>query len=175
MKIQRFDLWKQHEYTYPMAFGFVPNIVSFIHDEDKEIRPGMIVVPGGGYRVVSPTEAEIVAREFYKKGYQTFVCTYTTNLLGAVPLEDQPMRDLSRAVRLVRKMAEKFRVKTDQLVLCGFSAGAHLCGNICVHFEDIKDAEYEGISNRPDAAILSYPVITSGEFAHRDSFCALFG
>ncbi|MCI5529925.1 MAG: prolyl oligopeptidase family serine peptidase [Blautia sp.] len=57
----------------------------------------------------------------------------------------------------------------------GFRLCTHLCGSICVHFEDIKDAEYEGISNRPDAAILSYPVITSGEFAHRDSFCALFG
>lgn len=85
------------------------------------------------------------------------------------------MRDLSRAIRLARKMAEEFRVKTDQLVVFGFSVGAHLCGSLCVHFEDVKDAEYEGISNRPDAAILSYPVITSGKYAHRDSFCVLFG
>lgn len=175
MIIKRHDLWKQGEYSYPMAFGFIPNITSFIHDEDTQIRPGIIVVPGGGYRVVSPTEGEIVAREFYKKGYQAFVCTYTTNLLGAAPLYDQPMKDLSRAVRFVRRNAEEFKVKTDQIVVCGFSAGAHLCGSLCVHFEDVLDTEYPEISNRPDAAILSYPVITSGEYAHRDSFCALFG
>ena len=33
--------------------------------------------------------------------------------------------------------------------------------------EDPKEA-YQNISNRPDAAILSYPVITSGKYAHRD-------
>lgn len=87
MRKQRFNLWKETEYTYPMAFGFVPNIVTFLH-EDEQVRPAMIVVPGGGYRVVSPTEGEIVARAFYDKGYQAFVCTYTTNLLGAVPLHD---------------------------------------------------------------------------------------
>ena len=34
---------------------------------------------------------------------------------------------------------------------------------------------YQNVSNRPDVAILSYPVITSGKYAHRDSFVALFG
>lgn len=175
MIIKRFDLWEQGEYSYPMAFGFMPNITAFIHDEDTQKRPGIIVVPGGGYRVVSPTEGEIVAREFYKEGYQAFVCTYTTNLLGAVPLNDQPMKDLSRAVRFVRKAAEEFKVLTNQVIICGFSAGAHLCGSLCVHFKDVSDVRYEEISNRPDAAILSYPVITSGEYAHRDSFNALLG
>lgn len=175
MIIKRFDLWEQGEYSYPMAFGFMPNITAFIHDEDTQKRPGIIVVPGGGYRVVSPTEGEIVAREFYKEGYQAFVCTYTTNLLGAVPLNDQPIKDLSRAVRFVRKAAEEFKVLTNQVIICGFSAGAHLCGSLCVHFKDVSDVRYEEISNRPDAAILSYPVITSGEYAHRDSFNALLG
>jgi acetyl esterase/lipase len=34
---------------------------------------------------------------------------------------------------------------------------------------------YKDISCRPDAAILSYPVITSGEYAHKDSFKFLLG
>lgn len=46
-----------------------------------------------------------------------------------------------------------------------------------MHYEDVKDEnpKYSDISNRPDAAILSYPVITSGEKAHRGSFESLFG
>ena len=32
MDMQRYDLWKPEEYAYPMAFGFVPNIVALIHD-----------------------------------------------------------------------------------------------------------------------------------------------
>lgn len=175
MKIQRFNLWEQETYDYPAAFGFIPNVTAFIHDEDKQKRAGMIVVPGGGYRVVSPTEGEIVAREFFEKGYQTFVCTYTTNLLGIAPLKEQPVKDLSRAVSLVRERAEEFHVNTNQVIVCGFSAGAHLCGSLCVHFRDVPCMEHKEISNRPDAAVLCYPVITSGIYAHRDSFQALLG
>lgn len=170
-------IWEKDEYKYPMAFGFVPNITAYLHEEDEEIRPGIIVVPGGGYCVVSPTESEIVAKKFYEMGYQTFVLTYTTNLLMAAPLMEQPMKDLSRAIRIVRSSAEKYRINPDKLVVCGFSAGAHLCGSVCVHYEDINDDSelYQKFSNRPDAAILSYPVITSGEHAHQDSFKALLG
>lgn len=53
----------------------------------------------------------------------------------------------------------------------------HLCGSLCVHYDDIKEEseEFEGISNRPDAAVLCYPVITSGKYIHEDSFVSLFG
>lgn len=169
-------LWETSEYNYPMAFGFVPNIVSYRH-EDTEKRPCILVVPGGGYRVVSPTEGELVALEFYKKGYHAYVCTYTVDLCGLEPLREQPMQDLSRAIRYIRANSEKFHIAEDQLTVCGFSAGGHLCGSVCVHHADIEDKnpKYADISNRPDSAILSYPVITSGEYAHRDSFAALFG
>lgn len=173
---EKITIWKENEYDYPLAFGFVPNIVSYLHD-DEQIRPCMLVVPGGGYCVVSPTEGEIVAKKFYEKGYQAFVLTYTTNMLMMEPLKKQPMQDLSRAIRYIRKHAEEFCVDPEKLVICGFSAGGHLCASVCVHYGDVQDEceEYQNISNRPDAAILSYPVITSGEKAHKGSFCALLG
>jgi acetyl esterase/lipase len=177
MNSERINIWKQEEYTYPLSFGFTPNFVSYIHEENDKLRPCILVVPGGGYCIVSPTEGEIVAMEFYERGYNTFVLTYTTNLLMKEPLKDQPMKDLSRTIRYIRKNSDKYHINPAQLVICGFSAGGHLCGSVCVHYEDVEDAnpEYAGISNRPDAAILSYPVITSGEKAHRDSFRALLG
>ena len=87
-------LWENGEYSYPLACGFVPNLVSYIH-EDEKIRPCMIIVPGGGYRFVSQREGEIVARTFYDKGYNTFVLTYTTDLTMTEPLKEQPMKDLA--------------------------------------------------------------------------------
>jgi acetyl esterase/lipase len=96
----------------------------------------------------------------------------------ATPLKMQSLMDLSKAVVFVRKKAEQFRINQNKLVLCGFSAGGHLCGSLAVHYdakELVFEGKYEGISNRPDAVILSYPVITSGEYAHRGSFIALFG
>lgn len=177
MKKMRVNLWKDQEYKYPMAYGFVPNMVTYLHEEDEKIRPCMLVVPGGGYCLVSPTEGEIVANKFYDKGYNAFVLTYTTNILMKEPLKLQPLKDVSRAIRMIRKNAETYHIDPDKLVICGFSAGGHLSASVCVHYEDIKeeDKEFSHISNRPDAAILSYPVITSGPMAHRDSFIALLG
>ena len=78
---KRYDLWEKQEYNYTAEGGFIPNITSYIHDEDNTIRPAIVIVPGGGYCFVSHSEGEIVAEEFYKKGYNTFVVTYTTNFL----------------------------------------------------------------------------------------------
>jgi acetyl esterase/lipase len=175
---ETYALWRKEEYTYPVMGEFIPNIVTYVHEENNELRPAMIVVPGGGYCAVSSTEGEIVAKEFYNKGYNAFVVTYTTNFLMTTPLRLQPLKDLSKAVMLVRKKAEEFCINPNKVVICGFSAGGHLSGSLAVHFdakELILDSEYEGVSNRPDAVILSYPVITSGEYAHKDSFRALLG
>lgn len=182
-------------------------------------RPAIIVLPGGGYVFVSPSEGEIVAKRFYEMGFQAFVLTYTTNLLSDVPVKDQAMRDLSRAVRIVRSRAEEFGIDPHRIVVCGFSASSHVTASLCVHGADVSaddlswtpaartaeadrvpldagttgqaaatlggDAENQMAagavageavcSNRPDAVILSYPVITSGEYAHRGSFYALLG
>ena len=168
-------LWQDGEYHYPAAYGFVPFLTSYIH-EDKDVHPGMIVVPGGAYRNASPSEGHLPAEEFYRAGYNVFVLAYTVNLLDE-PLKLQPLNDISRAVRMIRKNADTYSVDPEQIALCGFSAGGHLCASLCVHFGDIadQDPEYQAVSNRPDAAILSYPVITSGEYAHRDSMTALLG
>lgn len=176
MKRTEAVLWENEEYQYEDAFGFVPEIHGYLH-EDGQTRPCIVVVPGGGYTGVSLSEGEIVALDFWEKGYQTFVCVYTTNPLERTPLKRQPMKDLSRAVRWVRSRAEEFHVNPRQVAVCGFSAGAHLCGSLCVHFEDIpeENAKYAACSNRPDAAILSYPVITSGDKSHRGSIENLVG
>lgn len=174
MRQDRINIWQDGEYRYAAAFGFQPNIRSYLH-EDAEERPCVLVIPGGGYRMVSPTEGEIVAKWFFERGYQAFVGTYTTNLLGMEPLRLQPLNDISRMLRLIRSQAKEFHIAQGQIVLCGFSAGAHLCGSLCTHWKDVSDSVYGDFSSRPDGAILSYPVITAGEFAHRDSFTALLG
>lgn len=176
MTEQTILLWEDGEYQYEGAFGFVPNLHTYLHEDGKR-RPCMLVAPGGGYRMVSPTEGEIVAKCFYEKGYQAFVLTYTTNFADIAPLKMQPLHDISRAVRLIRANADFYGVDMDKIYACGFSAAGHLIGSLCVHAGDVEDdnEKYKGISNRLNAAILSYPVVTSGEFAHRDSFRALLG
>lgn len=171
-----FYLWKKEEYPYPSTGEFLPNITAYLH-EDEMIRPAILVVPGGGYAMVSPTEGEIVAKRFLEEGYQTFVLTYTTNMFQIAPLGKQPLEDISRGVRYIRRHAEELHVQVDRIVCCGFSAGAHLVGSLAVHYRDpeLEEEPCQDISNRPNAVLLCYPVITSGEKAHRESFEALLG
>ena len=79
---------------------------------------------------------------------------------------------------MVRKKADEFRIAPNRLFICGFSAGGHLCGSLGVHYKSkelLLDGKWANISNRPDGMILSYPVISSGEYAHKGSFHALLG
>ena len=115
MKTESYKIWEPGEYSYDHAFGFVPNITSYIHEDDVK-RPCILVVPGGAYCVVAPSEGELVARKFYEKGYQTFVLTYTVNFLKSVPLKLQPLKDISRAVRYIRKNAEIGRASCRERV-----------------------------------------------------------
>lgn len=176
MQKQTHAIWGPGEYNYPLSGDFAPFIVSYIHSGPSP-RPAMLVTPGGGYCFVAPSEAEPVAMKFYDAGYNSFVLTYTVNPLTLQPLMTQPLNDVSRAVRYVRKNAGSFNIDPGKLAVCGFSAGGHLSASLCVHWQDVEDPDpgYAGISNRPDAAILSYPVITAGEYAHRGSFDALLG
>ena len=169
-------IWKENEYAYKAAYGFIPEINSYLHD-DEEIRDCMIVVPGGGYCMCVPPEGEVVAKVFYEQGMNVFVLTYTTDITFSVPLKRQPMEDISRAVRYIRYRKNEYHIDERRLFICGFSAGAHVCGSLAVHFDDIKDPDMslDEVSNRPDGVILSYPVITTGKYTHEFSVEALLG
>ncbi|MBR4816372.1 MAG: alpha/beta hydrolase [Lachnospiraceae bacterium] len=177
MKTFRVDLWKESEYTYEAAYGFMPNIRAFLHEEDDTVRRCMIVAPGGGYCMCAPHEGELVAMDFYKRGFNVFVITYTTDITMSIPLKKQPANDLARTIRLVRKNAEEYKISPDKLAICGFSAAGHLCATVATHYDDLPDIDpaYADISCRPDAVILGYPVITAGEYTHGSSIESLLG
>ena len=170
-------IWEDGEYTYAAAYGFVPNVRGFLHEEDDTARDAMLVVPGGGYCMLAAHEGEPVARTFYEQGMNVFVLTYTTDITMSVPLKDQPLRDIARAIRFLRKNAGEYRIAGKKLAVCGFSAGAHVVGSVTVHWDDVKEKnpKYVCYSARPDASILSYPVITAGPYTHEYSIQALLG
>ena len=66
--MNKITLWNESEYNYAAACGFIPNMRLYFH-EDEKVRPCILIAPGGGYSVVSPSEGEIVAKKFYEMGY----------------------------------------------------------------------------------------------------------
>lgn len=169
-------IWEDGEYSYEAAYGFVPNIHTYLHEDDV-IRPCLLLIPGGGYCMVCNVEGEPVADVFNEIGMNVIVLTYTTDITMSIPLKMQPLMDASRAIRYIRKNADRFRIDPDKITVMGFSAGGHLSASLSVHYGDVHDInpEYDKYSNRPNGTILGYPVITSGEETHQGSIISLIG
>lgn len=120
-------------------------------------RPAIVVYPGGGYFYRSERENEPVVLEFLSRGYQVFVLEYS---VGEDLEKGEPEKEGAEAVAWIRENAGALEVVEDQIALLGFSAGGHAALSLCCH------SDYYGASSRPDAAILSYPVVTMGEYTH---------
>lgn len=179
---QKFVLWSKDEYYYAPAGEFIPFIMATTHD-DGEKHPAMIVVPGGAYSILQPTEAEGQARGFYERGYNTFVLVYTNNVTMDRPVGYQPLKDISRAVRFIRSNSEEFGIDTARVYACGYSAGAHLAGSLSVRHGSpiLADSRYENVSNRLDAAFIHYPLVSKKSLSEGtvplggSAFAVLFG
>lgn len=170
---QIIKLWEDAFYQNPSDGGFEPTLASYILDGPK-IRGAVLICPGGGYHFTSEREAEPIALQFNAAGFHAFVVYYSV----APRRHPQPLRDVSRAMCIIRENAGKWHVHPQKIAVCGFSAGGHLAASLGVHWQKPYLQDVSGIQiglNRPDALILCYPVITSGPYAHRGSFDNLLG
>ena len=129
-----------------------------------KVRPALIICPGGAYRWRSPREKDPVAFEFLSMGFQVFILEYSC---GEKASGFRPLRELAEAVRTLRAQSGEWHIDPEKIAVLGFSAGGHLAASLGVYWND------EGIGlgedARPDALILCYPVISTGEFAHEES------
>lgn len=141
-------------------------LTTYILDGTR-LRPAVLICPGGGYGFIADREGEAVAMQFCAAGFHAFVLRYTVNP-GHYRL---PLLELSQAVAEVRKAADQWSPDPHRIAVCGFSAGGHLAASLGVHWYKLDDAPL----NKPNALILSYPVITAGEHRHAGSFQNLLG
>ncbi len=156
-------------------------LTGYILDNYNEIdmnrkRPAIIVFPGGAYAWNSKREAEGVAMRFTAQGFQAFVLNYTCCNEGAeYPVA---LSEALCAIKWVRENAAELHVDPKKIAICGFSAGGHLAANVSCDFnneEALLNFGGQKDMSRPNACVLCYPVISSGEFAHKDSIKNLLG
>lgn len=166
-------LWEDGEYDSAGADNFRPWLDPYALQTGTPQR-AVLICPGGGYGGRAAHEGVVIAERFNREGLAAFVVHYSV----APRRHPQPIRDVSRAMRMIRRNAAAWGVDPSRIAVLGFSAGGHLAASLAVHHEREFCADggaYAGVSNRPDAAILCYPVITSGRFAHNGSFGNLLG
>jgi len=155
-------------------------------DEDKpSITPylakspngtAVIVCPGGGYQhLAMDHEGVQIAKWLNSLGISAFVLQYR---LGPKYHHPAMINDAQRAIRTVRSHAAALHIQPDRIGIWGFSAGGHLASTAATHFDAGNPSAPDPIDragSRPDFAILAYPVISLGEYAHVGSRNNLLG
>ena len=165
-------LWSEEEFQTATP-GFRPWLDPYPLESERPVG-AVLICPGGGYGQRAYHEGILIAECFNALGYHSFVVHYSV----APHRHPQPLRDVARALRMIRQSAAEWKVDPDHIAVCGFSAGGHLAASLGVHFGHAalqQDTANDGVSSRPDGLILCYPVISAGQFRHQGSFDNLLG
>lgn len=158
MILKKVDL--KAEYSFLQSGQLLCIAADYIFDGEVDSnwkRPALIVVPGGGYGMVSKREGEPVAHAFLAKGFQVFILTYLTGEDVRYP---EHLIEMAAAVDYVKKHADEFSVNPQEVFAVGFSAGGHLVGDLCVEHQNMQQKTGVALDCKLTAAGLSYPVIS---------------
>lgn len=147
----------------------------------------LVILPGGGYRVLAYEKGgSVFARWLAEHGITGVVVKY--RLPGSPSQTDPanvPLLDAQRAIRLVRHHARDWGLDPDKVGVMGSSAGGHLAATLSTQSDYVHPSFTDGtwatdavdsLDARPAFSVLVYPVITFRDpHAHRGSRRNLIG
>ena len=176
MNAKHINLYETYSVTPPS--GAIGELYCYTLKDSREInekrkKPAMLVIPGGGYAFTSDREAEPIAMRYMAYGYNAFVLRYSV-----APVRfPYPLAEAIMAIDYIRNNADDLGVNPDMIAAVGFSAGGHLTGLLGSYYESPEAAEIfkPSVSVRPNAIILSYPVVNYTYKPHKGSFDNLCG
>ncbi|MEG1664854.1 MAG: alpha/beta hydrolase, partial [Mucinivorans sp.] len=125
-----------------------PTISVYLPQGATKPTQAVLIVPGGGYEIVSSrSEGQWAAEFLAKNGVAGIVLKYRLpNGVNKVPLEDA-----LRAMKIVRDSARVWNINRHEVGVMGFSAGGHLASTLATKGTGAL---------RPAFSVLYYPVIT---------------
>ncbi len=152
------NLIKITEVTDPLIEIYKPKI--------KSNKATVVISPGGGQKFLAwNLEGTEIAEWLASLGYTAVVLQYRVpnNQSGA-------LKDLQRAIKLMRFHASKFDIDTNKIGVIGFSAGGNLSARAATGFKIKTDEprdDIDKISSKPNFALLIYPgSMSTGEDRH---------
>lgn len=149
---------------------------SFIEMRPNEKRPVILMCPGGGYEMTSDREAEPMAMQFLAMGYHVAILRYSV-----CPVRyPAALLQVAESVLYLKEHTDEYHIDPEKIVVQGCSAGGHLAANYGIAWNSPFLTKLMGMENDPEqlcvaGLLLCYPVITSGEKAHEESFRNLLG
>ena len=120
-------------------------------------RPAVLIMAGGGYRIVMATEREPMAMAYMAAGFNAFILHYTVieKSVGSPQTDedhvlDRSLEDAVAAMRYLRSHADELHIIPDQIATVGFSAGGNLAARLGIMTQD-----------KPNAMVFGYGAFTT--------------
>lgn len=173
--MEKLYLWDNEVPYYDESYGQEkPYLTPFIVSKNESGKlPGCVIVcPGGAYRARMEYEGDPICSFFNSCGISAFTLGYRCYPYNYSAI----IADIKRAVRYVRYHADSFGINPDKIAVIGFSAGGNLALLGATQFDYGLETgdEIDRVSCRPDAAVLSYAVISlTDDITHTDTRNAL--
>ena len=139
-----------------------PTLTVFLPPKDKANGVGIVLCPGGGFRELWMLHEGInEAKWLNERGIAAFVLKYRLPREKDSPyrLDEQPLQDGQRAMRLVRSKAKEWGVDPNRVGMMGFSAGGEVVATTCNASGKGKEDASDPIDHenaRPDFQALIY-------------------
>ena len=114
--------------------------------------------------------------QFLAMGYHVAVLRYSV-----CPVRyPAALLQVAESVLYLKEHADEYHIDPEKIVVQGCSAGGHLSANYGISWNSPFLTKLMGMENDPErlcvaGLLLCYPVITSGEKAHEESFRNLLG
>ena len=140
-----------------------PSITPYLPPKDKATGAAVIVIPGGGHRVLAiDHEGYNVAQWLSERGIAAFVLKYRlareTN--STYQVEVHALADTQRAIRLVRSRAQAWGLDPARVGVMGFSAGGELAALASMRFDNGLAGATDAVdrqNSKPAFQALIYP------------------
>ena len=140
-----------------------PSITPYLPAKGTANGIAIIVAPGGGDKELKMDyEGSNFAEWLAENGVTAFVLKYrlAKEANSTYTVDGDAVKDMQRAIRLVRSRAKEWGVDTARIGAAGFSAGGELAGLAAIRFDSGNKTgadPIEGQGSRPAFQVLIYP------------------
>ena len=151
------NLWSKASMSGKVKLSKEPSI-TYYEAKEKRSDGAFVILPGGGYSILSDYEGKGYAEYLNSCGINAFVVDYRV-APNCFPL---PLLDARRSIRFVRHYAEMYEINPNKIAVMGSSAGGHLAALVSTYRSELEGENLDETDKEdyiPNYQVLAYPVI----------------